>query len=368
MPGLELTKTAARILRSPLTFTEVRYDYQDSPSTVIRCQKEDGTTVIVKRSNIGNGLIAHEAGALTFLHTLPTLTGIFPDLLAYDGEESLMIVEDLAPDTSYLLGNILMEGDRAKAEAALLKLQTTIAHVHGMSIGLQLEYQQIRSQFPDHAPSRHRVNRISEGLRELAATLSTLSISPSPDFETELQNILSIMTDPGPFLAFTHGDLTPANVFYIDGDIRIFDLETHEFRHALLDGSFGALRYLHSVWAQQIPAALRQQLTIVYRDTLSMYIPEASDVAVFNKHLGASVAGWLAGLCHFIERVWLADHTWGRSTLRERILTGLEHFALLDQEAATFNAFSETMAQLHQRLRHEWPGVEMPIYPAFASK
>ena len=368
MSGLELAEMAARILGSPLALTEIVYGYPDSRSNVIRCQKADGTTVIVKRSNSGGNLMAYEASALTFLHQMPTLIDVFPRLLAYNAEASLMIVEDLAPDESYLLGNILMQGDYTKAEAALLELQRTIAHVHGMTAGLQPEYQRIRAQFPDHAPSPHRANRIEEGLHELAATLASLSISPSPGFQAEFEEILSTMTDPGPFLTFTHGDLTPANVFYINGNIRMFDLEAHGFRHCLLDGSFGVLRYLHSLWARQIPLDLRQQLTNVYHDTLSTHIPETSDVTTFNKHLGASAAGWLAGLCHFIERVWSDDHTWGRSTLRERILAGLVHFALLDQDIAAFNAFAETMATLHQHLRREWPGVEMPFYPAFSAE
>lgn len=69
---------------------------------------------------------------------------------------------------------------------------------------------------------------------------------------------------PGPREVLTHGDPTPANAFLADdGEVLLLDVETSAPRHAMVDGAFANLRYLHSVWARALPESLLHAILAV---------------------------------------------------------------------------------------------------------
>ena len=164
-----------------------------------------------------------------------------------------------------------------------------------------------------------------------------------------------------------HGDATPANAFYIESRVRLFDLETAGFRHCLLDGSFARLRYLHSVWARSIPLDVQKRLMSTYRDTLLARSSYAVDETGFNRQLAACCAGWLAGLCALLPAVIDQDRKWGRSTNRQRIVTGLNHFVTLSEELDTFQPLGKLCHVALGRLYNTWPEEDrtMSQYRAF---
>ncbi len=140
------------------------------------------------------------------------------------------------------------------------------------------------------------------------------------------------------FTTWSHGDWTPANAFYDPSwdevAVRFFDLETGGWRHALLDGVYPRLRYIHSVWARRIPGDLQRRSDDVYREELARGIPDK----------------------------------WGRSTWRQRIVAALEHFDSVASELQGFPAICRASRDAAASLRNTWPESDctMPLHNAFA--
>ena len=148
----------------------------------------------------------------------------------------------------------------------------------------------------------------------------------------------------------------------------LFDLEASGFRHALLDGAFARLRYLHSLWARTLDLGLQRELQQAYRDALAGGCPEAQDDARWETALICCSAAWLAGVGRLLPGVIERDRRWGVSGNRQRVVAALEHFAVLADELRRFPAMRTTAAKLARRLRMRWPAAEQTLepYPAFA--
>ena len=182
----------------------------------------------------------------------------------------------------------------------------------------------------------------------------------------EIEVAMAVLRDPGPFHCLTHGDATPANAWVSDDRVRLYDLESADWRHALIDGTFGEIRYLQSSWAFDIPAAIRAQMTAAYREALAESIPEAGDDRLFQAGFAAASAGWLSLILLMLPPVLEADYQWGQTTFRQRVVTGLERFVALES-SGQMPRLREACAQLSARLRDRWPAADcvLPLYPAF---
>lgn len=372
-----IIQTAERVLSQAfdqsirLHLSDVIYDYAGSPSTILRCTTNGESqpipkSVIVKRSKNDNQSLLYETAGLSFLAEFTD--SLVPDLYGLDYNDRILVMEDLGSPSEALLGNILFAHDADGAEQALTEHQRALARMHLATMEEEHRFGQILAEYHNPTqPSRHRVHTISEALRKLPANFELIGIMVDSATRQDIEAAIAMIDAPGPFLALVHGDATPANAFYTDGAIRLFDLETAGFRHCLLDGCFSRLRYIHSVWAREIPLLVQHRLMAAYRDTLLAGC--TVDRTVFEHHLAACCAGWMAGLCMLLPGVIDQDRKWGRSTNRQRIVAGMNHFAVITDELGVFGALAGTCRSAERRLRRQWPEEDctMRIYPAFTS-
>jgi hypothetical protein len=352
-----------------LDLAEVMYDYAGSPSTVLRCKRVTPTdfipeTVIVKRSNIGNNNLLCEAAGLEFLNEV--MPGIAPHLYGIDPQAHLIIVEDLCCSPDDLLGNILFNRDADVAEAALTEFQHTLARMHLATMGHEDRFHTIQARYqPTTQPSRHRIHHILDALHELPVLWDLIGVSMMSDVQEDIEEVMRIIQTPEMFKTLVHGDATPANAFYSKGNIRLFDLESANFGHCLLDGTYGHIRYIHSVWARSIPLDVQHRITAVYRQ---MFLENCQvDETTFNRHFVGCSAGWLAGLCMLLPPVIEKDHKWGRTTNRQRVVAALAHFTIISEEFNLFRSLGRTCQTAEKRLRGIWAELDctMPMYPSF---
>ncbi|MGH3491178.1 MAG: hypothetical protein ACRDP8_25080 [Actinopolymorphaceae bacterium] len=150
--------------------------------------------------------------------------------------------------------------------------------------------------------------------------------------------------------------------------MKFVDLETVGYRHALLDGSFARLRYVHSAWAHHIPTDLQRRLMATYRTELAKGCPQAGEDLAFGQALVAACAAWLAALCSHLHRVADHDIRWGRASYRQRIATSLDHFITVADEYRRMPAVRDAAADVERQLRNTWPSTERQLatYPALA--
>ena len=361
--------------------------YPDSPFTIWRLAlqappQNAPATVVVKFTRENLEPLRFEWASLVFLNQVPQAKPLVPRFYGGSASPLLVVMEDLGDDTEQKLGYFL-DGEKPpktavaleafqkslghQAEAALVAFQHALGQLHAATIGKQAQFEQIRQQCGAAVRSRHRVHNIVAALEDFPQIVSLIDVSVSAQVEKELETAVAQLQNPGPFLAFTHGDSTPANFLYSPNQSRFLDFETGDFRHALLDGTYARMRYLHSIWAREIPLHIQKHLFLIYREALSQGCPAAEDDDQFYPAYLACSAGWLAGLCQFLPKALEKDRRWGRSTRRQRIVAGLEHFARLADEFNLYPALAETCQQINQQLHQRWPKPDciLPLYSAF---
>lgn len=342
-------------------------------STILRCvwlapQPDHPTTVILKRPNRHAEAIFHEWTGLLFVRTRPSLQGLVPQVYGYDEPTKILVMEDLGPNDGQLLRNILMASDTTRAVDALVAFQRAVGLLHAETIGQHTAYTRLRAHFPNTMHSRHTIHYFATIFEAFLTLPETLGRRTIPGFRHEVNAAQGAIAHPGPFGALTHGDTTPLNVFYTPaGAIRLYDFEACGFRHALLDGTYAHIRYLHSVWALDIPPPVQHTMATAYRAALIPGCPAAADDTVFQPAYLACCLAWLAGACWVIPQVSTADHQWGMSTWRQRILTCLRQFIALTHAWGRSGAVTDTCQAIAQCLQAQWHETDnrLPLYPAF---
>lgn len=353
--------------------SEIVYDWDGSATTVLRYSvKSDDSnvpsSVILKRSNTKTGTLFQDAAGLRFIHSIDDLNGLFPELYGVDHQHELLLMEDFNAPKEALLGNILFGDHRELATQALCNFQRALARLHLATRGQQSEYESIQGQFKKITPSRHRIHQLELCVAEFPTMMEKLGIDVPKAAHSELRQIATIIRDPNEFAAFTHGDGTPANAFYLDGEIKLFDLEASGFRHMLLDGTFARMRYIYSVWAREIPLDVQHLMFDAYQETLMDDFPLTGDDEVFISHYVGCCAAWLTALAMSLPDVLRTDHQWGRSSWRQRIVTAFEHLVVVSSELDQLPALREVSQHAVNILRKQWKKqeLEMRPYPAFA--
>lgn len=339
-------------------------------------------TVVVKFTRVGLEPLRFEWASLEFLSQIPQVQSIVPRFYGGCSKPLLVVMADLGDDAEQKLGHFL-DGQKPpetavelatfqksfghRAEAALVAFQRALGQLHAATMGRHTEFEKIRQQCGASVRSRHRVHNIVPALETFPQMAELVGVPVAARVMRELETAVAHIQNPGPFLAFTHGDSTPANFLYTPNQSRFLDFETGDFRHALLDGTYAHMRYLHSIWAREIPFTIQKRLFAAYREALGKGCPAALDDAQFYPAYLACSAGWMAGLCQFLPDAREKDRRWGRSTRRQRIIAGLEHFARLADELNLFPALNETCQQMSQQLWQLWPEPDctLPVYSAF---
>jgi len=318
------------------------------------------TTVVLKYAVDGTSALRTEYVALRFLLEHAS-TGLGPRVYGYDQDVDLLVLEDLGPSVGRHLGSLLLEPNFREVEPALVAHMRALGHLHGTTLGAARSYGALAEEVGLAPISRHRVHRVVDDLRALPDRLVRAgfdgeSVGPHVDILVrELEN-------PGPFHCLTHGDGTFANGLLIDGQVRLFDFETAAPRHALIDGAFATTRYLHSVWAAELPLELRRRMESAYRVALEEHCEAARDDAQYQLAAEAGGAAWVAAQIAYIAEVIEVDQTWGLSSARARILSACGDFA----ERWPASPLSPRLNRLQDSLRQKWGNPSLSQYPAFS--
>ena len=380
------TKTATEKALSDVLNGKVRLDDGanlggSNRSHVYRFNLLDGpqdapASVVVKRAAI-RGDESYDPGAnegpawrlfndwagLQFLGQVAGDASPAPRFYAGDREAGLIVLEDLSGGEQ--LDHILLGTDPLAAENALLGLATTLGRMHALTIGKNAEYDRIR----DALGPRNVEPPGSKLAQTFGEVVDALSIKSQPELDAELAALQSTMRDPGPFLAYTHGDPCPDNCLYIGSEVKLLDFEFGQFRHALLDGVYGRIHFPTCWCVNRSPAHIPLKMEAAYRAELATGCPEAADDRLFYRGVVEACAFWAIGLFGWVSISALLeeDQQWGISTLRQRVLLRFGIAARTTQELGHMEAFGATAQEIAAKLRALWPqeADAMPLYPAF---
>lgn len=365
----------------------------DARSSVQRLQVIKGPTdapqsIIVKQIGSGNEDRAfdpaevdsfvlqrfwNECAGLQFLEEVFTGAPPAPRLYGVDHTKGMMVMEDLGHGAS--LVEAVLGNEPAVATAGLLELMTTLGQIHAHTIGKVQDYMRIRQRL---GPSQPYFSSAAEGtlpparIAELCHTLiDRLGIPTVTGLDQDLATVTRFWAEPGPFLAYTHGDPVPGNECKVGHQRKLLDFEYSGFRHALTEGVYARIQFVTGFYVQRIPDVIALAMENAYRTELVKGCPEASEDRRFYQAITEACAYATISMWHWaMPGILDQDEQWGLSSCRQRVLRRL---ALLAETTTAFGHLEALGAMAH-KLRDElcqrWP-IEvhtMPYFPAFRAE
>jgi Phosphotransferase enzyme family len=207
-------------------------------SLVVRCAVtgwDSVASVVLKRNEGDDERGFTDWASLAFLSTLEEATGVAPHLYAGNVRERFFVMEDLGGSRS--LADLLDNGDAATVVEALGTLATSMARLVVATSGREEIFERMRATLPGGASlGRWReAARWLEARKRVARWAAALDISLPHGFDVACAHIAAVYADPGPYLAFSHGDPAPSNNHIATGGVRLVDFEYAGYRHALYD-------------------------------------------------------------------------------------------------------------------------------------
>ena len=293
---------------------------------------------------------------------------IAPRFYGGDRAAGIFVIEDLGEGSSP--DQALLGDDPSAAEANLLELARMLGRMHAATIGWNERFVQMRKALGPYTPGDQGYRWLADGFLSTAAALGVPLRSGAA---AELETVINALANPGPFLAYTHGDPCPDNWIWAGERLRLFDFEIGAFRHALTDGVYGRIHFPTCWCVNRLPDQIPLSMEAAYRAELARACPAAQDEQLFGRAVVEACAYWALGMCsrnmRSILQVMDEDFEWGISTVRQRVLLRAGILERHTAERGHLVALGATFADIAAKLRARWPAEAnaMPYYPAFRS-
>ena len=337
---------------------------------VWRCRVADGPlmlgpSVIVKHFKTEPERGLDDWASLAFLTGLAIDPPVAPGLLAGDRTARVFVMEDLGPGRT--LGDVLLAGNDALAVEALVGLAEQTARVHAVTLQRRDGFDRLRDALAPRA-STPIARAAAETRRcgvELGAWLTAAGIAAPTALAGAIEALAQLVEQPGPFAAFTHGDMAPGNNHIVGARITLLDFEYGGLRHALYDTLLWTLFC-------PFPSDVIERADKAYRAELGRRCAAARDDHVYDAARSAVAAWRTANLLQWLPPSLLdADRQWvpGMSA-RQAILYHLERFEIVGRAEPKLTALVETFSRLRDALRRRWAAETetMLVWPAFSAR
>jgi hypothetical protein len=285
-------------------------------------------------------------------------------LLAGDLATGTLVFEDLGADAASLV-DPLLRGNAAMAEDALIRYATALARLHADTVNCLAAYREMgRAIFGSASQDRALGYSVGAEARDIVAKLGQ-----APPAE-ELQLLSSRLSDPGPWLALTHGDPCPDNALLVAGRMRLIDFEFARPSHALRDGLYWRIGFPTCWCAGRVPPDVAARIDAVYRAELARAIPAALDDRCYRTEQAYMAAVWLfTCLSWRLDAALDSDESWGTWSIRGRLLWYLEAVVAMTDAAGVLPGIAAAAGGWLRDLRNRWPDASpLGLYPAFAAR
>jgi hypothetical protein len=284
---------------------------------------------------------------------------LVPRFLAGSQEARILVMEDLGPGES--LEDLLRGDDARTASAALMATVRLTALLHVRTLSAQSDYDTVRQSIePRHERVRiENARYLLDNAGRLERWVAETHAQADPGLQADLEQLARELADPGPFLAFTHGDMSPSNTLFTGAGPRLLDFEYGGMRSALYD----ALMWLVSV---PLPDDLISRADTIYRSGLSQGCYAAQLDSEYLRARAMAAAARTVNVLQWISPKALErDRDWASGfTERAALLRHLERCRDLLQPMNPVPALARTLVSLEARLRERWT-VEPFVWPAF---
>lgn len=355
-------------------------------TAVLRCRVRGGPrtaprTVIVKAffgdhgeeaASSARARLVNEWSGTVFVQS--RRRGLVPACLGGDLDAGVILLEDLGD--GLCLMDALWDGDRDRAEEGLLTCAAALARIHAATAGGHEAYEELRGELGGAGPRvdetvygellRHHL----PGIRDVC---DAFGLRFTSRLETEADQIVRHLDQPGPFLALGLGGMCPDNNrFDIAGGgpprIRFFGLELAGHRNAMLDAAHLLLPFPTCWCVNRLPDDLPARIEDAYRAALVEEGLTAAEGEAFGRHLSEAMVAWFIVTTHWS----LTEELRGRgdlrtSTRRRRLPLRAGNTARICRRHRHMPQWADLAERLADAMLERWgEEARMPLYPSFA--
>lgn len=337
-------------------------------SLVVRCAVTDWdgvTSVVLKRNEGDDERGFTDWASLAFLSALDEATDVAPRFYAGDARDRFFVMEDLGGSRS--LADVLEQSDAMAAVEALAALATSMARLVAATAGREEAFARLRATLPGGAGlgRRQEAARWLEPRDRVARWADALAIPRPRGLDAACAHIAAIYADPGPYLAFSHGDPAPSNNHIGSRRVRLVDFEYAGYRHALYDlTGWAILCPLPWTWVAGMERAFRRVLGADARGgplTDDRWYREAW--ATLCAYRALAMLTWFSPALLAEDRAWAPGWT-GRAALLSTAL----RLHQTSVGVAALAPLADLGGRMGAALRARWPdlGEGAPRWPAAA--
>ncbi|HEX5414589.1 MAG TPA: hypothetical protein VFZ25_02910 [Chloroflexota bacterium] len=366
----EIVRVATRVVRKrfgdDVSLRDARVVAARERNLVVRCDLTPGhaapCSVIVKQHLADATRGFSDWASLAFISTLDDARGIAPVFYGGDAAARLFVMEDLSG--SGTLADVIAAGDVVAIRGTLRLLAEPMARLVAATAGSLREasYRRLRRGLPGgRGQGRHQeAVHWSAGWPKVAAWFDTLGCPIGKEFEAGFRRVANSYAEPGPFLAFSHGDPAPSNNHVSPAAVRLLDFEYGAYRHALYDiTGWYVLCPLPETWEAELHRDFRQLL-------MGEWAPAADEAAYsaawaeMCAYRALAMLSWLPLDVVSADRPWVDD--W---TMRGALVTAATRLGRACTDLPGLEALGEAGHRLAQAARRRWPevGTGLPRWP-----
>lgn len=323
-----------------------------------RVRGGDMPSVVLKHFRDDPVLGLDEWAGLELLGRLDLATA--PGLVAGDVSTRLLILEDLG--TGPHLEDLLNARDSRAAAQGLLAVARLTGQMHARTLGAQADFDLIRHGLSPR-PTRVRIDNaryLLEHEDRLSRWVRATGATEAAGTHEDLEVLARELADPGPFLAFTHGDMAPGNTAFTSHGPRLLDFEYCGMRHALYD----ALMWLLTV---PFPDEFIARAEVTYRIALAEACTAAQVDSAWARARATVAAARTVNVFQWIPLKALErDREWAPGfSERAALLRHLARCRSVLERLDPVPSLSRTLASLEERLTERWPQTPTFTWPAF---
>lgn len=296
---------------------------------------------------------AQEAVSYQLFTALPTEERMCPELLAHDGTQRVLVIDDLGPAPT--LQDKLHGRDARAAERSLLSWARSLGRMHATTASREADFDALLRRLG--GPVKHEDSTPVTACAQLPALIEEHVGVSTPDAVRRFAEGACERAKSLAYRAFSPVDLSPDNNLVTSGGVRFLDFERGRVRNALIDAAHLRVPFGSGVEPLALPAGMSEAMVAAWRSEVVSVWPGLSDDDVLFAHL----------LDHQLLLVWV--NTWsvlaGRCEKPAALVTWWHN---LDAEAARLgeNEIAGYAGAVAAALDERYgPGLALPLYPAF---
>ncbi|TNC27014.1 phosphotransferase [Amycolatopsis alkalitolerans] len=296
---------------------------------------------------------AQEAVSYQLFTALPPEERMCPELLAHDGAERVLVIDDLGKAPT--LRDTLLGRDARAAERSLLSWARSLGRMHATTASREADFDALLRRLG--GPVKHEDTAAPTAIAQLPGLIREHFGVATPDAVRRYAEAACQRARSLAYRAFSPVDLSPDNNLITGGGVRFLDFERGRVRNALVDAAHLRVPFATCAEPLALPAGMSEAMVAAWRSEVVGVWPGLSDGDVLFAHL----------LDHQLLLVWVS--TWtvlaGRSEKPAALVTWWRNLgaeaARAGEDAVAAHA-REVTAALDE---HYGPGLELPLYPAF---